>query len=234
MRSYFAILIFCFTILAHLKQSLGSLVNARCYYNNQPIILDLIIAFDISPSINSNSFDLVKKVLEDITERLNTENLFGDEHFINLNIYPYSKTGSLIIGLIKDKESIKTTLDKIFKIQQSSVKQTSTGLDFTLKSLRSKVLNEMRGGAPRVLLIFSDGLNDESDSIKAEQEVATWKQMNVRIFTIAISNQINQQNLVKIASDLNSFLFLDDYQQVFDRINRLTVETCNANAFTFS
>jgi hypothetical protein len=83
-------------------------------------------------------------------------------------------------------------------------------------------------------LILSDGVNDELDSIKAEQEADTWKQMNIKIFTIALSSQINQQHLVKIASDSKSFLIFDDYEQIYDRINRLTVETCNANAFRFA
>jgi len=233
MNTLLVILIFCFVRLTYLKQSLGSLVNAKCNYNNQPIILDLIITFDISPSINSSSFDLAKKALVDITERFNIENLHGDEHFINLNIYYYAKLGKIIDYLIMDNDSIRKTLQKIFNILQSSVKQTATGLGVTLDYLRLKILNEIRGAAPRVLLIFSDGLNDESDAVKAELEAATWKQMNFKVFTIAVSNQINQQHLVKIASNPNNFLFLDNYQQIFDLINQLTVETCNANAFKF-
>jgi hypothetical protein len=234
MRIYILMWILFFCLLTNSKQGSSSLVNPRCFYNNQPIILDLVVAFDVSPSISSLSFDLAKKALLNITQRFNTENRLGNKHFINLNIFSYSKTGTFIGDLIKNQESILTSRDKIIKIVQPSVKQTSSGLYFCLNTLRSKVLNEIRGGAPRVLLILSDGVNDELDSIKAEQEADTWKQMNIKIFTIALSSQINQQHLVKIASDSKSFLIFDDYEQIYDRINRLTVETCNANAFRFA
>ena len=194
--------------------------------SNCVITLDLAIIVDVSNSIGRNYFEEVIESLVKIVDRIN------DRHNVSVNLIRYSTTPNLINGFIFNENSKDIFLDQIKRtvLYTGAQTQTAIALRYT-KTIFNRSLDPL---APRIALLFSDGLIGQS-AYNFEAEARDLKAANVEIISIAVSNQINYTNLKLIASSQTHEHNLDFkyYRKLFEIINTKTLRNCNKNAFRF-
>lgn len=211
---------FLLLILSHFTYL--HLIHANCN-----IVLDLGIMLDVSASIGREVYEKTTEILLKIVDRINTLNK------ISLSLVSFSNSPARINSII-DSETEKNNFKS--KIKQSVLflnQQTQTGLAiFQIKSLFNTYKDPV---APRIVIIFTDGLIPPNERMDFKIQVNALKASNVQVFAVGITNQINLENLKLMASNPSEshVLLIDDYQLIFEKINDKIVNLCNKNAFRF-
>ena len=109
-------------------------------------------------------------------------------------------------------------------ISLSSGSKTGFALRFLKKSVFDPI-NTQQPNAPKITVLFSDGLFEDD----VEQGVAELRGDNVELFALSTSSQANYDNLMRVSGQAN----LIEFDEIFNRINAISVKKCNANVFRF-
>jgi hypothetical protein len=135
--------------------------------------------------------------------------------------------------MVNNEDSKNVLKEKIKASVLYDAAQTQIGL--ALRFTRNNFATIKDPNAPRILIIFSDGLIQPGGTYDFESEVNTLKSNNVEVYVIGISNQIDYNKLKKMASDPvdQHILDIEDYKKMYDLINQKTVNACDQNAFRF-
>lgn len=193
-------------------------------------VLDLCIMFDTSASIKQEYFtDTLNKIVN-MTERLNTINSIEFSHL------SFSVSISLIRQTLKSDSLKKDVVDKIKALSYSNTGKSDTQIGLAVRYATSNVFNTVKDPyAPRVALIFTDGLFAKGGTYPIETEIVKLKDKGVIVYVIPISNQINYENIQELASNPleETIIIASEYEKFYTYINRKTVQACNANAFKF-
>jgi len=131
------------------------------------------------------------------------------------------------------KEDFMVKLDNIFYDETNAAK---TDIGFAIRISLLQVFNTVRDPtAPKIALIFTDGLFTQGGKYDIANEISTLKAKGVEVFVVNISDQINLENSKLLVSDPidEHLLHLDEYERIYKIVNEKTVRTCDANAFKF-
>ena len=194
------------------------------------IVLDLCFILDVSGSVKKTYFTKAINSLLKITDRVNTK------HSVHFSVVYFASVPNSTQRKImdeSDKEDFMVKLDNIFYDETNAAK---TDIGFAIRISLAQVFNTVRDPtAPKIALIFTDGLFTQGGKYDIANEISTLKAKGVEVFVVNISDQINLENSKLLVSDPidEHLLHLDEYERIFEIVNEKTVRTCDANAFKF-
>ena len=109
-------------------------------------------------------------------------------------------------------------------ISLSSGSKTGFALRFLKKSVFDPI-HSQEPNAPKIVALFSDGLFEDD----VQQGVAELRGDLVELFALSTSSKTNYTNLMRVSSQAN----LIEFDEIFNRINAISINKCNANVFRF-
>ncbi len=127
-------------------------------------------------------------------------------------------------------------MGKLNKIVYEETKKAKTEIGLAVRYSLFQVFNTVKDPiAPRIALIFTDGLFAQGGTYDIANEISTLKAKGVEVFVVNISNQINFENSKLLVSDPidEHLLHLDEYERIYKIVNEKTVRICDANAFKY-
>ena len=194
------------------------------------IVLDLCIILDTSGSIKNTYYTNAIQALVNITNRLNTR------HSVSYSLVHFANTSQFFKNTVNSENSKQNFIDKIKGLNYDNTRYSDTQIGLAVKYASSFVFNTVKDPfAPKVALIFTDGLFVPGGLYDIFNEIAGLKARGVEVYVIHISNQINYANGELLASipTHTHIIDLHEYALLFDLINAETVQACDENAFAF-
>jgi len=85
-----------------------------------------------------------------------------------------------------------------------------------------RTYNGARDGVPRILIMLTDGTANVEEE-ETEKETTKTKEDGIAIFTVGVGNDVNQDELEKIASKPEYFFFATDFNDLGDILEKLLV-----------
>ncbi len=193
-------------------------------------ILDLTIIFDRSFSIGKNYFDLTFDSIYNITNRINQRNP------IEYSVVQLSKSVNARIQRleINSPENLNRALSNLKQITFDENDLSGTDMGLALRYTLVNIFNRNKDiNMPKFAFVFSDGLFSSS-KYEIRDQIDEMSKLNVDVYAIAVGNQINYENLSQLtSSNIDKIIEFDDHKNIYDIVNKKTVELCNANGFKF-
>jgi hypothetical protein len=194
------------------------------------IVLDLCFILDVSGSVKKAYFTKAINSLLKITDRVNTK------HSVHLSMVHFASLPNSFKSMINSENAKQDFLDKYDKIKYDEAREAKTDIGLAIRYSLFQVFNTVRDPfAPKIALIFTDGLFTQGGNYDIFDQISTLKAKGVEVFVMNISNQINFENSKLLVSDPidEHLLHLDEYERIYKIVNEKTVKTCDANAFKF-
>ena len=113
----------------------------------------------------------------------------------------------------------------IFKARVSRVqwKQGKTNTGGALERARTRLFANSRPNVPKVILVVTDG--EATDKEKVIEETALLKEAGFLIYAVGVGDQINEDELINMATDKDSVYFTRNYDLEFETEKYITVFT---------
>ena len=197
--------------------------------NDCKTIMDLFIVLDSSGSVGPTPFEQAKSALVDMVSRLD----IGPKK-VQVWVINYGSIVETPISYhnMTVTEFTKTNLiRKIKEIPYMNGVCTATG-DALQEARRicNKRCRPFTDGVARVVIVFTDGdsncgvpVGPESGSLHAVTSAS--------VFAVGIGYDINNAELLSIATERRYVVHVSDYLQLTTAINNITVQTCGIPAF---
>ena len=168
----------------------GQCCNESIAFAGHPSKIDLVIAMDESGSVGSQNFEIMKEFVEEIIS-----------HFVvsysatRVAIVTWSTQTTLEFNFLKyiNYEGVKKGINKI----QYSGGLTATG--DALNLIRTNLFSQSPSSAKKVLFVLTDGRSNRQNYMPAN-ESRLLKNDGVEIFVFGIGSQVNDHELIAIAS----------------------------------
>lgn len=151
---------------------------------------DVIFAMDESSSIWPPHFRKQREFLANLTDGFD----IGPERTrIGVVTFADDYTSRFHLDAFKSNAEVKAALQRIDQ------KTGGTRTDLALKYIREKMLAKSRADVPRIVILVTDGVSSQQQ--QTTEQSALLKSENVTILVVAISSQINWDEINSIASD---------------------------------
>ncbi|CAF0820272.1 unnamed protein product [Brachionus calyciflorus] len=190
---------FCFFNLDHLEYEQSS--------------LDIIYLIDSSRSIGENNFKEAKKTVVKMIENLETNNSTIKVGLINYSTAIMEQ--SFFIKSEKDKETLVQKISNMPYLNQSTASGDALNKAF-------KIFDKFgRTKTPRVVLILTDGKSNVGADVFGAAKIL--KDSHVIVYAVGIKNNINFEELSKIASSPSESYVkkLTEYELIISEINSI-------------
>jgi len=150
-----------------------------------------------------------------------------------------------IVSLSNEAQKLKEieTLSKLDYNKNAA--QSGTKLSLALRFAKARFFDptdNVQSNAPKILLIFTDGLFERSDLIVGgalDAEINNLRGAGVDIIALSTSAQSNYENLKRVATMTmeDGVNFVEAFEQkkedFYQRLNAISIEKCHANVFSF-
>jgi hypothetical protein len=237
--------IFLLTLYYHINHVLVVQANTSVC---SALIAKVCILFDRSKSLSEDEFYATRDRIIQLTNRLNVVDddtghsiLYAMMTYENSPSWPSNQgvTLSSVSQKLKEIENIK-------KLDYNKYAASSgTKLSFALKFVKSKFFdptNSVQTNAPKILVIFTDGLYENGDLALGgalDMEINNLRNSNVNIIALSTSAQSNYENLERVSTmtievGVNFVEFFEQKKEDFyQRLNAISIGKCQANVFGF-
>ena len=175
---------------------------------------DIIFAIDSSGSINEekDNWSFVKTFMKNVV-RAPALNVARD--IVRVGIVVYSNSGSTIVSLSSDggsqnRQDYINYLTGI--IDNLGYVGGTTNIADGIEKSRNDFRDFRRGSANQILILISDGKPNERE-VDTEPQAADAKSENIEIITVGVTDQINVEQMTRIASG-GKFLQVADFDDL--------------------
>ena len=208
------------------------------------LIAKICILFDRSKSLSEDEFYATRDRIMQLTNRLNVVNT---NHSINYALVTFEKNPSniQIVTLSNEAQKLKE-IENFKKLDYNKdAAQSGTKISFVLKLVKARFFDatdNMQANAPKILVIFTDGLYEKGDLAVGgalDTEINNLRSSNVDIIALSTSAQSNYENLERVSTmpieDGVNFVeaFEQKKEDFYQRLNAISINKCQANVFSF-
>ncbi|CAF0854244.1 unnamed protein product [Adineta steineri] len=208
------------------------IVNIDRQINSQTTcqtVLDLIILLDGSGSIGSAPFAQAKSGMVDLVNRLNV----GPQK-VHVSILRYASTveDSYIFNKVGSNQ-MKDQIVRVINNLQYNGGGTATGEAIQrARNVCDSACRNQEELVPRAVVLFTDGQSNDPNLVRIQSEFLR-ENTKAIVFAVGIGSGINNAELQLSASTPYSkyVLHLQNYLQLTQVINQITLVACNVPAF---
>lgn len=179
-------------------------------------LIDLVLVFDESGSIDARSFTYMKTFAKDLAN-LYTFGPLGTA----MGIVMFSSTARTVLNINPDKNSV---VNAINSIQQQG---GYTCLGCGIQTGYNNFVTYTRAGAQKVMIFMTDGQNNRQTS-SFNTVLSTAKNYGIIIFAIGVGDA-DQSEMNRIGSSIpgvQTVFYSPTYAQLGDILNQLVIVTC--------
>ncbi|KAK0052428.1 collagen alpha-4(VI) chain [Biomphalaria pfeifferi] len=182
--------------------------------------LDLVVILDTSKSVGKQNFNKCIVFLESVVANLS---IAPDS--VRVALLRYSDKAQVVSYLNDDMEK-QEKLQAVGSIQYI---EGSTYTDLALELTNEEVLSPERGDRSNVsdlVVLITDGESSNKNSTK-DQSVKLKNRNNLKIFTLGIGSEIDDEELEAIATSDDLSLILESFENLAGIIATMTSVTCS-------
>ena len=188
--------------------------------------LDLVFVIDDSGSIGEGHFNRTKESVENIISSLR---IGPDDTRVAVLLFSHR---SLLLFDLDRHDNNDDLIEEIRSIEY--IAGTSTNTEDALELLRNNILSQMLGLRPsnesrHVAIVITDGQSENKTATLMQAELLH-SETDFQVFAIGVGDNIDEVELMNIASDTSYVLLLDDFG--VDELQRfeeeVTIQTCSS------
>ena len=188
--------------------------------------LDLVFVIDDSGSIGEGHFNRTKESVENIVSSLR---IGPDDTRVAVLLFSHR---SLLLFDLDRHDNSDDLIEEIRSIEY--IAGTSTNTEDALELLRNNILSQTLGLRPsnqsrHVAIVITDGQSEDETATLMQAELLH-NETDFQVFAIGVGDNIDEVELMNIASDTSYVLLLDDFGA--DELQRfeeeVTVQTCSS------
>lgn len=153
--------------------------------------IDIMLVLDGSGSISSSEFRQMKTFANDLVNSFT----IGPAD-ARIGIVQFSWKTQLEIALSDDQAALADTINNLRQFRGG------TDIQDGLEEGRTELARNGRSGTPQVIILLTDGYHNRDGNPQTEAQLA--KNAGVTVFTIAVGNSVNRNQINGIASDPDS------------------------------
>eukprot|EP01129_Flabellula_baltica_P000502 TRINITY_DN104_c0_g1_i6.p1 TRINITY_DN104_c0_g1~~TRINITY_DN104_c0_g1_i6.p1 ORF type:complete len:799 (-),score=201.60 TRINITY_DN104_c0_g1_i6:70-2466(-) len=189
--------------------------------NECDTLIDVMLVLDGSSSISTRNWERVVA----FTEQVIRSYVFG-ELSANFGIVQFSSTtrSKLEHGMTADKESLLLTLSSL--AQQRSYTSISMGIDLGVAEL----LANGRPGVKKMLILLTDGVQNQPGDPVASAVVAHMAQIEVFAITVSAAVDLDSINAIATDPDTSHVYSVLEFYELEDVVASINADTCVAAA----
>ena len=173
----------------------------------------------IQPNSSETAMDVAKALAKKIVDQfyMNSTGLTA-----RFSVVSFNETATMRVTWSMDDGEINAAIDAISPDGDTSI---SDGLN-----LAGELLGDARASATRVVLLLTDGKQDEylggsAKAIAAAQNLR--ETAGDKVFAWGFGNTAERDTLIAIAGDESRVQFTDDVSELFDYLDTLQANVCN-------
>ena len=186
---------------------------------------DLAFVVDTSGSISDESFQKQKdfvKVLASSFDPILAEHQLG--------LIAYSSDSQLEVSF-QDKADRKEFELAVDRIPHTKLR---TRLDKALELASSRLFTASggtRSGKRKIMIILTDGRQSQDpDTVPLKDAVLPLRQLGVRIYTVAIGDEVDLKELYQVTERNEDVFPVSDFDDLANMANDIALNTCRVNA----
>ncbi|XP_055882085.1 serine-rich adhesin for platelets-like isoform X2 [Biomphalaria glabrata] len=185
--------------------------------------LDLVVILDTSKSVGEKNFQKCIFFLEGVVANLS---IAPDS--VRVALLRYSDKAQVVSYLNDDMEK----QEKLKAVGSIQYIEGSTYTDLALELTNEEVLSPERGDRSNVsdlVVLITDGESSNKSSTK-NQSVKLKNRNNLKIFTLGIGSEIDDEELEAIATSNDLSLILESFENLAEIIAPMTSVTCSGGS----
>lgn len=185
---------------------------------------DLAFVLDTSGSISDENFKKQKNFVKALASSFDPS---STKH--QLGLISYSNDAQMEVSF-KEKADRKTFEEAIDRVPH---KKGRTRLDKALKLASSQLFTAnggIRPGQRKVMIILTDGRQSQDpDTVPLQDAVRPLKQLGVRIYAVAIGDEVDLPDLLPVTDSKDVFT-VSDFDDLANMANDIALKTCRVTA----
>ncbi|XP_053084460.1 cartilage matrix protein isoform X2 [Pangasianodon hypophthalmus] len=178
---------------------------------------DVVFVIDGSKSVRPENFELVKKWINQIVDKLDVS-----ERNTHVGLVQYSSAvkQEFPLGKFNNKKDIKDAVKKMLYMERGTM--TGQAINFLVdKSFSSG--QGARPGATKVGIVFTDGRSQDYIGDAARKA----KQNGYKMYAVGVGNAVEDE-LKEIASEPEHYFYTADFKAINEIGKKLQINTCPA------
>lgn len=179
--------------------------------NQEGCSLDLMLVLDGSGSISTLDFFNMQEFVRQMVASFE----IGPRD-ANIGIIQFSTTAELYLGLSQDRDAIESTIDNMTQFGDST--NIAAAIDLAQAQFQTR-----RAGIPRVIVVLTDGLHNETGNPVAQADIA--RSQGTAVFGIAVGG-FDFNELIDIAGGEPNVFTVSSFNGLQNILDVLLNSTC--------
>ena len=196
----------------------ATIVNVTCTG-----VADMVLVLDQSTSIVVETWDNWYVQVLGFAKRI-AGSFPIDRNLTQIGLLKFSTDVEIVFHLntYGDRESLLNAIDNV------DISGGDTNIAAALRTARQEMFTQSNGarpGVPKILILVTDGTaNIETSNTVAEADLA--KADDIIIYTVGVTNEVDEDQLREIASTLDYFFFASNFEQLNSILQDLVENSC--------